>query len=151
MPHLGQTVVERAEMTHQTAGCLTGNCASQNSIVLTVTALWILVNMKKWRRKREQIVSQMLSWWRGWNPRSNCSILMLVLSAAIAVNFQITVRYFGLGKGERQFVSHFTMIAYKCCIFYDKLWMPETEISICIPDVLMPYLQCSFYASKKHI
>lgn len=43
------------------------------------------------------------------------------LSASIAVNFQITVRYFGLGNCERQFVSNFPKQAYKCCICYDKL------------------------------
>lgn len=52
------------------------------------------------------------------------------LSASIAVNFQNTVRCFGLGNCERQFVSHFPMKAYECCICYDKLWMSETELSL---------------------
>lgn len=52
------------------------------------------------------------------------------LSASIAVNFQNTVRCFGLGNCERQFVSNFPMKAYECCICYDKLWMPETELSL---------------------
>lgn len=52
------------------------------------------------------------------------------LSAPIAVNFQNTETCFGLGNCERQFVSHFPMKAYECCICYDKLWMPDTEISL---------------------
>lgn len=95
--------------------------------------------IKAKERENEQMVSQMLSWWRGWNPRSNCNILMLVLSRAwvsyqhqLLWTFKILskVRCYGLRNYERQFVSHFPVKVYEYCICYDKLWMPETEISL---------------------